>query len=137
MMTEERLSSPGATSPALHPWLTCGGKFSHLEGLWSVISGADGGGLWQWERELLMLELRATATLTSRKAENFSTCTKCASFTLSQKCQNGKDLISAHWGVQKLPPSLSSCQPGQVPTAGFSQESFTLLCGCALWFTPA
>lgn len=58
-----------------------------------------------------MLELRVTVTLTSRKAGNFSTCTKCASFTLSQKCQNGKDLISAHWGIQQLPPSLSPCAP--------------------------
>lgn len=58
-----------------------------------------------------MLQLRATVTLSSRKVGNFSTCTKCVSSTLSQKCQNGKDLISAHWGVQQLPHSLSPCAP--------------------------
>lgn len=43
--------------------------------------------------------MQASVMLTSRKVGSFSTCPKFASCILSQICQNGKDLISAYWGI--------------------------------------
>lgn len=61
---------------------------------------------------------------------DFPAGTKCASCSLSQICQDGKDLISAYWGVRRLPPSLSPYPPasqGKSPQRG-SPKSRPWLC---------